>query len=436
MSLKVSAIFFRSTYARSYLRRILFQVSYDITMITTSIAEATVTEWTWTTGVPGFKPNQTNSTEPFGLQPGRNNEDRERQFDLRMPPTLTYTYVAPVLIFVGLFSNTLSVAVLRSKSFRKVPVSFVLGALALVDIGVLLTSLLRHWIRAVTDDSLDIRSLTLAGCQLHFLFSYMLRQLSSWTLVLVTLERLICIVAPLRARDYCNRKRMVAAWIVIVLCLFAINSHTFRTLGILRARIPNSIKTIRVCFYTSGYRHFGSKVWPWIDIMLMSLVPFVLIFAFNMIIIVQMIRARKKRMEQMRVKGHGDAASSLTSMLIAASLVFLLTTAPVGIYFLGAGLWPDDTPREQYRRSTANAVINILYYLNSVLNFFMYCVSGGHFRRALVSVVCCRETRAEKATATGPRLPRQTMASRTVSTAADLGRDGEGDSSTQMTSNL
>ena len=329
-------------------------------------------------------------------------EEEEEEFDALRVNKILFTYVAPVLIFVGVFGNTLSLAVLQSKNFRNAPSSFILSALAVVDTGVLLTGLLRHWVKNMTGGQLEVRNFSPGGCKMHFLLTYMLPQLSSWTLVLMTVERLMSVVIPLKAREVCSKIRMLTAWVIIFGCLFAINGHTFKTVTLYTfPRVKDNATIImKVCFYTRSTRYFTRKIWPWVDIMLLSLIPAIIVFGSNIVIIIQVVRAAKKRSEQMSAKGGGkaNATQSLTIMLIAISIVFLFTTTPVSIYFLGLNIWPRNTPKENFETEVAYSSLNILYYFNAVLNFFMYCISGARFRRTLIAILCCRNVDPRKST--------------------------------------
>jgi len=74
--------------------------------------------------------------------------------------------------------NAISLAVLLGHAFRKSSLSFTLGALAVIDTAILCTVLPRQWILFLTDDDVDIRSLTGAvGCKLHFFLTYYLSPL-------------------------------------------------------------------------------------------------------------------------------------------------------------------------------------------------------------------------------------------------------------------
>jgi len=110
-------------------------------------------------------------------------------------------YVAPSLLIVGVAGNTISLVVLLGEAFRKSSLSFTLGVLAVVDTAVLCTALPRQWIMFLTDEQTDIRTSTGAlGCKLHFFLTYYLSHLSSWTVVIVTIERAFHVARPITAK--------------------------------------------------------------------------------------------------------------------------------------------------------------------------------------------------------------------------------------------
>jgi hypothetical protein len=116
--------------------------------------------------------------------------------------TWLWMYVAPALLLIGTFGNVLSLAVVRGcASFRTSSVGFTLSALAVVDTGVLYVPLLRQWLLYLTDYDLDLRRIGgSGGCKLHYFLSYLLSQLSSWTVIVVTIERTVFVALPIMAK--------------------------------------------------------------------------------------------------------------------------------------------------------------------------------------------------------------------------------------------
>jgi len=78
-------------------------------------------------------------------------------------------------------------------------------------------------------------------------------------------------------------------------------------------------------------------------------------------------------------------------MLIVISILFLLFTMPIEIYFLGYsyGAFLDDTAEQQAVRLQFYAVVHILMCTNNSINFFMYFASGRKFRAAFLDTFFC-----------------------------------------------
>jgi len=74
-------------------------------------------------------------------------------------------------------------------------------------------------------------------------------------------------------------------------------------------------------------------------------------------------------------------------MLIVISILFLVFSIPIDIYFLGYayGTFSDVTPEEGAIRWLFYALVTLMYYTNNSINFFMYFASGRKFRDAFLS---------------------------------------------------
>ena len=156
-----------------------------------------------------------------------------------------FKYVAPVLIIVGTVGNLIAVITLQSRLFKFSSTSFLLSMLALCDVLVLNTDLMRWWL--ICAFHIDMKTLSRYGCKMHYVFAYFSRQMASCALVLLTNERTISVQFPLRCRDICSKERIIPAWIAIAVILFSqVNLNKLQ-------RIQNSLA--RVITNTSKYQH-------------------------------------------------------------------------------------------------------------------------------------------------------------------------------------
>ena len=106
-----------------------------------------------------------------------------QQDDVQSLPTSSWADVAgdtcfrvisPVLILLTTVGNPLSIITLQNALFRKSSTSFILSALAVVDMGVVYTGLLRHWTDATF--GVDFRLMSSAACKIHIYLTYLFRQ--------------------------------------------------------------------------------------------------------------------------------------------------------------------------------------------------------------------------------------------------------------------
>ena len=196
---------------------------------------------------------------------------------------ILFLYVSPVLIILGTLGNGLSFGVLHTKTFRKSSVGFVLRCLAVADALVLNVVLLRMWILHLTHRRVDVRLFSAIGCKVHVFLSYLLPQLSSWLLVILTVERLISVAFPLRAHMICSRRNVAACLLLLVVVLSGLNAHFFWTFEYSFYLRPTEKHP--KCFVKTRYITFWRTTWYWLDMVMLSLIPLVVISAMNAAII-------------------------------------------------------------------------------------------------------------------------------------------------------
>ena len=85
-----------------------------------------------------------------------------------------FRVVSPILILLTTVGNPLSIITLQNPLFRQSSTSFILSALAVVDMGVVYTGLLRHWTEATF--GVDFRLMSSAACKIHICLTYLFRQ--------------------------------------------------------------------------------------------------------------------------------------------------------------------------------------------------------------------------------------------------------------------
>jgi len=83
-------------------------------------------------------------------------------------------YALPVLLAFTTIDNVLAVVVLQHPTFRGSSTGFILSALAITDMLVVYTGLMRLWV--VFYFGFDFQTMSNSGCKFHVFFTYFTRQ--------------------------------------------------------------------------------------------------------------------------------------------------------------------------------------------------------------------------------------------------------------------
>ncbi|XP_025078660.1 uncharacterized protein LOC112554822 [Pomacea canaliculata] len=215
-----------------------------------------------------------------------------------------WKYGSPTLLLVGTMGNMLSILVLSRKRLRQLTTMFYLTVLAIADLAVLYTGLLRLWLDNVFGEYLRLQSDF--ACKFHTFIVYLALDFSVWILVAVTVDRCICVSAPFAARRWCTLKNARIVVFVILVVDFLINMHYFWTVDIIYKGTRTIAGDDQFTCYTSedlGEAFFLEKVWPWLDFGVVCFVPFVIMLICNCLIIRQIVlSARNLRVHRLPKK--------------------------------------------------------------------------------------------------------------------------------------
>ena len=289
----------------------------------------------------------------------------------------------PASIFVvGVTFNLLSLCVLLRPTMRVKSTFAYLTALVIADIIVLCSNPLPVWVENIVDNTPLVAEYS-SICKIATFVQFTSSQFSSWALVVVTAERLFVIISPLRAPLVCKRSRAYAALAVLLLLFVTLNLHHFWT---------RELVTIWGRTICGSENKFVQDIWPWLDTCLYSLLPFSLLLAMNIAIIVQTYRAQKLR-RAMSQTGAPSAAKDehvrLTIMLLTLTFTFILLTTPISFYqiYTSVADLQHLTSKETADLIFTNKLLMNMMYLNHAINFFLYCVTGKRFRQEFLVMI-------------------------------------------------
>ena len=298
----------------------------------------------------------------------------------------------PIILAVGTVGNILSFTVLTRPRVRNHSTAIYLIALSIVDFIALYSGLLRILVLGYFET--DLRNLSDASCKVHVFVVYFSTHCSSWLVCAVTLERVLSVWFPHRVKTGCHPKSALIIVLIIVTVFIIINSHLM-----FGFTLSNAYNNMTDCSpLDDNYAQFIDSAWPWIDMALLFLIPFVIIVLGNVLIIIRVKlsqRLRKRSCSDIsRRRSSVGRVFFLSAVLITLNVVFLICVSPVVIYTIGQYTWwnlTDYSTLTDLELATNNLlwiIVNLLNYVSYAINFLLYILCGSKFREELVQLIC------------------------------------------------
>ncbi|XP_067933108.1 galanin receptor 2a-like [Watersipora subatra] len=245
--------------------------------------------------------------------------------------TIIGKYVLFTLFVFGSIGNLLSFAVMVKRPMRSSSTAFYMAALALADTTVMFIGCLRRWVIEVFQ--VDLLNNSPEACKAVNFFQYWSFDVAVWTLVAMTIDRAIVVIAPLKA--FLPFTLLLVMNIIIIVNLSKANARKHKM--------------------TNNFQQ------------------------------------RKKSGER-----QGTISQKLTMMLLSVTSAFLLLTAPAAILDIlrwqGAPYFDLSKTNDMALYILCRQITRVLLYMNHSINFFLYCVTGCKFRKELFSTLRCQSS--------------------------------------------
>ena len=303
---------------------------------------------------------------------------------------LLCTVLQPFLLFFGTFGNVMTVIIHKSTT-QTSPMSVFFIVLALADLTLLYSNCFVAWIYFTFH--FDIATINHVSCKLVMLLSYVSGVLSAWTLVAMTVQRAVCVLWPHRANVLCTVGKSKV--IVISMSIFIAGIHAHMLYGIRVTIKPGYL----LCGLSDEYISFFNSVWSWVDLLIFCILPWLCLSISNSLLVWK-LKVSVREAEASLGSGQVDKATdrkkkatSITVTLIAVSFTFLICTFPMSfaqvlvfIAWLSGSLKAIFATRGFYY---IQHISRQLWYINSCLNFYIYCLTGSKFRREAKQIFSC-----------------------------------------------
>ena len=207
---------------------------------------------------------------------------------------------------------------------------------------------------------------------------------SVWLVVLMTGERFVAIVWPLKAMAWLSVKRAQLMVVVVYVTMAAFNSaYLVVTTSLVQNRRV-------ICAPLGMYAKFFNEIWIPMETSVVTYIPQILIFLLNVSMILRIKEARRKQAE---LRGESQENSGqVTAMLLTVSITFFLLTSPYSLFLIlvKQGIWNYmATPYSYSVYLLINTILRLLADLNHCINFLLYVGSGKSFRKEIRKLCSC-----------------------------------------------
>ena len=225
--------------------------------------------------------------------------------------------------------------------------------------------------------------------------------LSSWFRCCLNLDRYVAVKFPIYTTKWC-RTRQATINSSIVFLVFSLsnlhlllfvqggdgpsNSSSSSLFSHVNRSTVNPFQYQR-CYLHERYVHFFEYIYTWIDMFLVTIIPFIFIIMCNLTVInrVFLVSGSSKKLDSVSRSKATHRLRSLCLMMICSSFIFVATTLPVTAFIID--LLSNKASINSIRcRRIQWTIYNILMYFNYA-SILSYCLSGTEFRHVLMKTI-------------------------------------------------
>ena len=296
------------------------------------------------------------------------------------------TYWSPILVPIGLVGNILSFLVMLKPSNRKMSTCIYMAAISAND-SMMMLLVLYGW----SVSFLKIHRFTPLSCRIRSFFVLCVLQNATYQVVAMTIDKYIAVKWPHKAATYSTPRRAKCTIVVLYVCVIFYNLPDFF--------MTKVIGTTCVSYAVGGVY---AKIYSWLTFILNEIIPLTSLIAMNATIVheVRESHTRFRNHESSKANENQYSTSQgrqrlrktvenqLTVMLLLVTTLFVLLMIPTYVRFLYFTYVTRDTPEKYASAWLLYNLSSRLYYTNSGVNFFVYCISGRKFRKDLKELLC------------------------------------------------
>ncbi|KAL3869107.1 hypothetical protein ACJMK2_041832 [Sinanodonta woodiana] len=337
--------------------------------------------------------------------------------------------VFPILTIFGLTGNITSLVILLHSKMRT-PSGICLASLTISDTLFLITNMMRKS-TCIIDRINTLVSSNFNATSFAALFYLKLSfsRITTWITVLISVERLIAVILPLKVKMLVTKRRMLAASIFIYVTTLASISPIaaqYKVGYVYDPKLKTEIAYISTSdFYNNNINSLKIHNEYFLTIVF-RYIPMILMVILNVVIAITLGRGRRWR-NTMQLFGRNEQRlkeeTRITIMLLVVAVIFLLCLTPgdvlliasdviTGFRFLGT----------QHNIFLVLSDVSLLFEIfNSSVNFVIYMTWNKQFNTIYMNWFCkCmhKNIKSRKVTKTAGETSESSMSNKTVTDSA------------------
>ena len=279
-----------------------------------------------------------------------------------------WRYGWPPLCMMGLVGNTLVLLVLRRDGLVRTSANVYLSALAVGDSLVLVVDSVVMYPGVAWGWGFD--STSRLACLITWSVNHTLVNASTWFIVAFTVERCVVVRSPLRRLSTPRNAGLCCG--SLLLLAFVKNIDLFFIHDLVVSTDSGDV----ICTVQLRYLDYVNNYRPLITFVTSCVIPTGVVIVCNWAII------RTLRRDLVQTTARDSIVRHTTVMCLAVSFVFIVCFVPAHVFYVTIPNWPMSL-QDQY--DVLGSLV-LLRYANHAVNFFLYSLTGAHFRSELVAL--------------------------------------------------
>ena len=213
--------------------------------------------------------------------------------------------------------------------------------------------------------------------------------LSTWTLVNLTIERVLLTLYPIKAKMKLTPKVSVVVSITTVVVSHFLSAPVIFSRTYSGSALENSTNVSACRFSSREFSSFYKTTWNFIAMLWYNVLPIAVIITGNAIIGTTLLKTKKQIYPTPNVNQQNLAREKMAlKMLFAISFLHVIFTSPFGIYLIvKANSTLNPSPKEMAIDQLITAILHMLLFSNQTFNFALYFASGSLFKQEFKELV-------------------------------------------------